>query len=358
MRAVTSPDKKIRLIVADDSALMRKALRLLIDSTDDIELIAAARDGEDAIIKARELKPDVICMDINMPRMDGITALQYITDEKICPVIMLSSLTTEGAVTTFECLELGAFDYVAKPDGTVSAELSIIADELLAKIRAAAHSNSIRRSFKQLQKNSYTQIAPQETKALSTAITQAVVIGISTGGPSTIMEVLPLLPQDLPAPVFLVQHMPPTFTSTFAQRLNNACQIKVVEAESGMIVEAGCCYLARGGMHLTLYKKGDGTVLIRTPRTPQTLFVPSVNITMESVLSIYGKNTIGVLMTGIGDDGAEQMVAIRQSGGYTIAESEESCIVFGMPREAIERGGACEVLPAWEIAEAIKRRLK
>lgn len=357
--------KPIRVLVADDSALMRRTLRHLIESDPELELIGAARDGDDVVQKARELRPDVISMDINMPKLDGISALQIIVEENICPVVMLSSLTQKSAITTFECLELGAFDYVGKPDGTVSSDLGIVARELILKLKAAAGVGTLRRTGRQRremrEKMSPAKAAPStgpEPSRLKRSSTfKAIAIGISTGGPATIMEVLPQLPRDIDAAVFLVQHMPVSFTNSFARRLNEACELKVVEAEAGMEVQPGHCYVARGDAHLTLYRKLTGQVVIRMPTTPATLFVPSVNVMMDSVLAVYGSDTIGVLMTGIGDDGADQMVRIKQAGGYTIAESEESCVVFGMPREAIERDGACEVRPSWDIAKTILKRL-
>lgn len=355
---------KIRVLVADDSALMRRTLRHVIESEPEFELVGVARDGEDAVQKAREFSPDVISMDINMPKTDGVTALQMIVEEDICPVVMLSSLTQKGAVTTFECLELGAFDYVGKPDGTVSSDLGKVANELVAKLKAAASAGTFRRNGKHRRQMRQGILrdgpaVPSQERLCATkhAAFKAIAIGISTGGPGTIMEVLPQIPQGIGGAVFLVQHMPVSFTNAFARRLNDACDLNVVEAESGMEVQPGYCYVARGDAHLTLYKKLTGQVLIRTPTTPQTLFVPSVNVMMQSVLGVYGRDTIGVLMTGIGDDGADQMLQIKQAGGYTIAESEESCVVYGMPREVIERGGACEVRPSWEIAKAVMRKL-
>ena len=336
----------------------------MIESDPEFELIGAARDGEDVVQKARELKPDVISMDINMPKLDGVTALQMIVEENICPVVMLSSLTHKGAVTTFECLELGAFDYVGKPDGTVSSDLGSVARELILKLKAAAGVGTLQRTGKQRRERRQEIISSKPTQ-LGTSLDhpkqvgtfKAIAIGISTGGPATIMEVLPQIPSSLHGAVFLVQHMPVSFTNTFARRLNDACDLEVVEVEAGMEVQPGYCFVARGDSHLTLYRKLTGQVFIRTPTMPQTLFVPSVNVMMESVLAVYGRDTIGVEMTGIGDDGADQMVRIKEAGGYTIAESEESCVVYGMPREVIERGGACEVRPSWEIAKAVLRRL-
>jgi len=344
----------IRVLVADDSALMRQTLKRVISAELGMEIAGIARDGEDAVAKARDLRPDVITMDINMPKLDGITALQMILEDKICPVVMVSSLTQRGAMTTIECLELGAFDFVAKPDGTVSSNLGAVAGELVSKVRAAAAAGVLQR----VGRNRARRLASRERVETPVARWQtkgpiAVAIGISTGGPATLSEVLPLLPADLPASVFLVQHMPASFLTAFARRLDEHCPLKVVEAHAGMAVQAGCCYVAPGGLHLCPHHKTNGDIVIRTPSQPKTLFVPSVNVMMQAVLETYGANTVGVLMTGIGDDGADQMVRIRQAGGVTIAESEETAVVYGMPREAFERGGADIVAPHYEVAQKI-----
>jgi two-component system chemotaxis response regulator CheB len=351
---------RIRVLVADDSALMRQTLKRIIAASADLDLVGLARDGEDAVAKARELRPDVVSMDINMPKLDGVTALQMILREKICPVVMVSSLTQKGAATTFECLELGAFDFVAKPDGTVSSNMGVVADELIRKLKAAASRGIISR----LQRNRERRQPATPLRATFENVTRqrAVAIGISTGGPATLQDVLPLIPADVPASLFLVQHMPPAFVASFSKRLDEHCSLKVVEARSGMRVEPSVCYVAPGGMHLCLHRKMTGDVVIRTPTTPATLFMPSVGVMMESVLNAYGKDTVGVLMTGIGDDGADQMVAIKQAGGYTIAESQETAVVYGMPREAVERGGACVVAPSHqipgEIVKAVRRTIE
>lgn len=346
--------KLIRVLVADDSALMRQTLKRLISAEPGMEVSAVARDGEDAVAKARELRPDVVTMDINMPKLDGITALQMILEEKICPVVMVSSLTQRGAITTFECLELGAFDFVAKPDGTVSSDMGSVASELVSKIRAAAASGVLQRVHKnRARRLSSRERVETRVSRWQTGAPVGIAIGISTGGPATLSEVLPLLPADLPAAVFLVQHMPASFLSAFAHRLNDNCALNVVEARAGMQVREGTCYVAPWGLHLSPYRRSNGDIVIRTPAQPHTLFVPSVNVMMEAALAAYGANTVGVLMTGIGDDGADQMVRIRQAGGITIAESEETAVVFGMPREAIERGGADIVAPHYEVAQHI-----
>jgi two-component system chemotaxis response regulator CheB len=346
----------IRVLIADDSALMRNLLTRLLSKAPEIELVATARDGEDAVKKALDLRPDVVTMDINMPKLDGITAMQMIVNEKICPVIMLSSLTQQGALETFECLQLGAFDFVAKPDGTVSAHLESVADDLIAKIRAAAAAGVARRPR---PRPSLAAAAPlRQTDAPDPGDHYAVAIGISTGGPGTISSLLPYLPADLPAAIFLVQHMPAAFIEAYVARLQKECAIQVVAAEAGARVAPGVCYVGANDLHLCVYRKRSGEVVLRTPSQPITLFVPGVNVMMESVLAAYGSKTIGVLMTGIGDDGADQMVQIRKAGGWTIAESQESCVVFGMPAQAIQRGGAEFVLPSWEIADKVVRLLK
>jgi len=344
-------------LVADDSALMRQTLKRIITASDDFDLVGLARDGEDAVAKARELRPDVVSMDINMPKLDGVTALQLILEEKICPVVMVSSLTQKGTTTTFECLELGAFDFVAKPDGTVSSNMGAVADELMSKLKAAAVRGVISKDRRSREvrapyKPSLPATFPNSNR------TMAIAIGISTGGPATLQDVLPHIPGDVPASVFLVQHMPPAFIASFAKRLDDNCPLKVVEACSGMVVEPGVCYVGAGGMHLCPHRRLTGDVVIRTPTTPVTLFMPSVSVMMESVLKVYGADTVGVLMTGIGDDGADQMVAIKQAGGHTIAESEQTAVVFGMPREAIERGGACVVAPSHQVAGEILRAVR
>ncbi|HCF48641.1 MAG TPA: chemotaxis response regulator protein-glutamate methylesterase [Syntrophomonas sp.] len=342
----------IRVLIADDSALMRKTLKRILENDAEIEVVAAARDGNDVVEKAREYRPDVITMDVNMPGQDGITALQYIVHEKICPVIMVSSLTQEGAATTFEALELGAFDFIGKPGGTVSSNMDNVAGELLKKIRLAASIKQNGRAADQLfrsrKKPELKLKAPPTSK-----MHKAVAMGISTGGPKVIYEVLPLLPPDLNASLFLVQHMPVNFTATFVRRLNESCQLEVVEAQAGMKVEKGALYVGSGGRHLNLVKNSGGDVLIRLASKPDHLFMPSVSIMMDSVLGVYGSRTVGVIMTGMGSDGADSMVNIRKAGGITIAESEESAIVFGMPGETIKRGGAEIVAPIWDIAGEI-----
>lgn len=385
----------IRVLIVDDSALMRKRLREILMADPDIEVIATARDGLDGVNKARELRPDVVTMDINMPGLDGISALQILVKEAVCPVIIVSSLSQEGALITLEAMELGAFDFVGKPGGTISLNLAEVSAELIAKVHAASEKRVMRRLKRQaarlqeqeaegaaaprrstraetprasrLERASRAErperLGVSRTDYDSTAITDsesvtfAVTIGISTGGPKTILDVLPLLPANLGAPVFIVQHMPPAFTSSFAERLNKISIIPVMEAVAGETVYNNVAYLAKGGQHLLLRRNNTGKISLRLSTVPPNLFVPSVDVMMESVFSLFGENMVSVLMTGMGCDGAATMVRVRKAGGYTIAESEETAIVYGMPREAIERGGADIVLPSYQIADAIIRKI-
>lgn len=353
--------KKIKVLICDDSALMRRSLKKIIESDPDLEVVGTARDGEDSVNKARQMRPDVVTMDVNMPGMDGITALQIIVNEGIAPVLMVSSLTQEGAVATFESMALGAFDYVPKPGGTVTVQMGPVAPEMIKKIKAAVQPGVMRKlTRKCLSPTEKLSQIRHRHKRIRRAIAsvrgpgfKAIALGISTGGPKTLFDVLPFLPADLPAAVFLVQHMPGPFIASYARRIDNHCLMHCVEVEPGMIAEPGTIYLARGGFHLMLYRNPNGKILIRTPKKPDHTFIPSVDIMMNSVLEIFGADTVGVLMTGMGKDGAEAMVNIRQAGGITIAESEESAIVFGMPGEAIAMGGAEIIAPSWDIAEQI-----
>jgi len=360
---------KTRVLIADDSALMRRTIRKLLEGTGHIDVVSTARDGMDVIEKAEQFKPDVITLDINMPRMDGLTALKKLIRKDIAPIIMVSSLTQEGAETTIKALEIGAFDCVGKPEGTVTSNMDSVAKQLERKISEAVSSGIMRRlkgeasgRIKETRPRvSSTRAKPlvstKKEKTPQKSRFRAIAIGISTGGPKTIFDVLPKFPKTLNASVFLVQHMPNNFTATFAQRLDKNCPMRCVEARSGMAVEPGVIYLGRGGYHLNVVKKRSGEVVLRTPMRPDHLFIPSVDIMMQSVLGVYGADTVGIIMTGMGDDGANSMVDIRKAGGLTIAESKESAIVWGMPGEAVERGGAEFVQPSWNIANTMLNKI-
>ncbi|SPF45543.1 Chemotaxis response regulator protein-glutamate methylesterase [Candidatus Desulfosporosinus infrequens] len=367
----------IRVLIVDDSAMMRRAIKQILETDSSILVVGSARDGEDALKKDEELSPDVITMDINMPVMDGVTSMMHLLEQHpAVRIIMLSSLTQDGAMTTFEALELGAFDYVAKPSGTVSANLHVIGKELVEKVKIAAQTKRNRRQtrerfspIKQSAKQPVKQQQPVAVKKTElktqimdglSAFRKIVVIGVSTGGPATLMEIIPELPADLDATVIIVQHMPPTFTGSFAKRLDENSRLKITEGKAGDVLTKGCAYVAPGGIHLVIRKNlARDEWLIRLTTLPEeTLFTPSVDVTMKSIVEVFGRRTVGVLLTGMGSDGADGMVAIRQAGGVTIAEDESTAVVFGMPREAIERGGAEIVVPSYQVAKEILKAIK
>jgi len=354
--------RKIGVLVVDDSALMRKYIKQIINEEPDMTVLDTARDGQEAVEKAISLKPQVITMDINMPRMDGITALQYIMAQAPCPVVMLSSLTQKGALATFEALELGAVDFISKPDGTVSQEIFKIKEEIKAKVRAAAKSRrpaKFRSERKKVVREK--KDAPIKTSTVPVNIERVVIIGVSTGGPRTLMDILPLLPPDFPAPVMVVQHMPAGFTAPFAQRLNQYCQLRVKEAANGDVLEQGVIYVAKGGYHLkaSRFQANKGVKLFLSREPKDSLFMPSVNVTMESFCKALGpERLVAVLLTGLGDDGADMMLQIHLGGGVTIAESEETAVVWGMPREAYLRGGVQHLVPSYQVAGCIVEALK
>ena len=348
-------DKK-KVVVVDDSAFMRRHLKQMIESDPLLVVIDTAKNGEEAVAKTKQLKPDVITLDVNMPTMDGLTALTYIMLECPTPTIVVSSLTQEGALTTFEALELGAVDFVSKPSGTISLDIEDLTVEIVSKIKSA-----LRAKLRMNRANRRTgQLRPKPVRPpqpiLPIGPELVVAIGVSTGGPRTLSEILPDLPADLPATVLLVQHMPPPFTASFAQRLNGDCQMQVKEAKQGDPIVPGVVYVAKGGYQLTVNPNpiGKGSLLRLGMGTSDQLFCPSVNVLFTSVAKLFGRRAVGVLLTGMGDDGADGMVKIRNAGGITIAESEESAIIFGMPAEAIKRGGAEIVAPANRIAKEIQ----
>ncbi|MEW6662889.1 MAG: protein-glutamate methylesterase/protein-glutamine glutaminase [Bacillota bacterium] len=353
--------RTIRVLIVDDSALMRKYITEILTEDPEIEVVGCARDGQEAVRLAGELEPDVITMDINMPRMDGLTALQYIMNTRPVPVIVLSSLAKKGELVTFEALELGAVDCIEKPGGTVSVGIAKIGQEIRMKVKAAASANT-RAAARTLRRNEQPQknhAVPLPTLARSSK--KLIVIGVSTGGPKTLVEILPGLPPDLPAAVLVVQHMPGSFTRAFANRLNNICRMRVMEAVDGQAIEAGQILVAPGDYHLKVERRlGTETLRVRLSSEPSdALYRPSVAIAMESALrAAGGQKLVAVLLTGMGDDGAQAMVNIKQAGGTTIAEAEETAVVWGMPREAIMRGGAGIVAPSYRIAGEITRAVQ
>lgn len=345
----------IRLLIVDDSALMRRQLTTLFQDQADF-VIRQARNGKEAVQENRDFLPDVVTLDINMPEMDGITALSLIMAERPVPVVMVSSLTEKGALATFEALNLGAVDYIAKPGGTISLSIGAIKDELLAKVRTAARARLKGRSpikglAQRLREEREKPITRPVAVRRGVAGEGLVVIGVSTGGPRTLEDILPLLPVDYPWPVLVAQHMPAAFTKSFAERLNALCQLSVVEVASPLAIETGTIYIAKGGADMLVVQRAGKTTVIPKPEAREFLWHPSVELLGRSTLEHYDPaRVVAVMLTGMGYDGADAFTEVRKRGGRTIAESEETAVVFGMPAELIERGGASVVLPLNRIA--------
>ncbi|WP_245907847.1 protein-glutamate methylesterase/protein-glutamine glutaminase [Neomoorella humiferrea] len=338
---------------------MRRVIRQILEGAPDIEVVDVARDGQEGVEKAITLQPDVVTLDINMPHMDGLTALQHITSKTTAKVVMISSLTQEDALITFEALELGAVDFIAKPDGTISLGISRLADEIIGKVRAAARARVRRRTPGRKVPRVEKKVAEKPGAAASVAgLDWVVMIGVSTGGPRTLEDILPHLPGDLPAGVVVVQHMPPRFTASLAQRLDQYSKLHICEAQEGMKLSNGLAVIAPGGYHLMFRRQGSGLTCCLSLKPEDAQFRPSVDVTLHALMKAYDpRRTIGVLLTGMGDDGAEAMVELRRRGGWTVAESEETAVVWGMPRAAIERGGADVVAPSYQIADIIRRKV-
>jgi two-component system chemotaxis response regulator CheB len=345
----------IKLLIVDDSALMRRQLTTLFQGEADF-MIRQARNGKEALEENRDFQPDVITLDINMPEMDGITALSLIMAERPVPVVMVSSLTEKGALATFEALNLGAVDYIAKPGGTISLSIGDIKDELVAKVRAAARAkvkgkSSVRGLAQRLREEREKPVQRPVAVRRSVAGDGLVVVGVSTGGPRTLEDILPLLPADYPWPVLVAQHMPAAFTKSFAERLDALCALRVVEVASPQSIEAGTVYIAKGGADMLVVQRAGKLTVIPKPETKEFLWHPSVELLGRSVLEHYDPSrVVAVMLTGMGHDGADAFTQIKKRGGRTIAESEATAVVFGMPAELIERGGASMVLPLEKIA--------
>lgn len=336
----------IRVLVVDDSTIMRRLLTDLLQADPEIEVIDTARDGQEAIDKAAALKPDVITLDIEMPRMDGLTALHHIMREDPRPVVMVSAMDKREADITMKALAMGAVDFVSKTSASISLDMDQVQGELITKVKGAARARVHRPS---------RSLSPVLGVPLVTPIPgmHCLVIGASTGGPGAITKVVSGLPRNLPAAVLVVVHMPAGFTGSFAQRLNWFTSLEVREAEHGDSLVLGRILVAPGGKHLRVR---DGRVHL--DEEPPVNFVrPSVDVTMETVAREFGKRSRGVLLTGMGADGANGLKRIKEAGGPTIAQDEDTSIIYGMPKAAVELGAASQVLPLESIAAAVVRGL-
>ncbi|WP_110961885.1 chemotaxis response regulator protein-glutamate methylesterase [Acidovorax sp. ST3] len=356
--------RKIRVIVVDDSALVRSLLSEIINRQRDMECIGTANDPLVAREMIRELDPDVITLDVEMPRMDGIDFLGRLMRLRPTPVVMISTLTERGAEVTMKALELGAVDFVAKPRVGLASGLNDLAAQIVDKIRVAA--------VAQVRRAPARDVAPAAGSAGSAAVAHAapaagllgrlsteklICIGASTGGTEAIKEVLVQMPADSPA-IVITQHMPPGFTTSFAARLNGLCQITVKEAVNGERILPGHAYIAPGGTQFHVARSGANYVAVVDDGPPVNRHKPSVEVLFKSAAAVVGRNAFGIMLTGMGNDGAVAMREMKDAGSYNYVQDEATCIVFGMPREAIAHGAADEVLPLGQIAPALIARLR
>jgi two-component system chemotaxis response regulator CheB len=349
----------IRVVVVDDSALVRSLLKTFIDRQADMQCVGTAADPFAAREVIRELSPDVVTLDIEMPRMDGLEFLSRLMKLRPTPVVMVSTLTERGAEATMRALELGAVDFVSKPRLGVAEGLNQLAEEICDKIRAAARSRIHRR----VQPAAASAAPDPETpstpapRALGRLSTEKLIfIGASTGGTEATREVLMSLPPDSPA-VLITQHMPPGFTRSYAARLNSLCKLTVREATDGERLLPGHAYLAPGGFHLSVERSGANYIARVRDGEPVNRHKPSVEVLFESAARVAGPNAFGVMLTGMGADGARAMKLMRDAGAYNICQDEATCVVFGMPREAIAQGAANEVLPLPRIGARLMEQL-
>ncbi|HJT70700.1 MAG TPA: chemotaxis response regulator protein-glutamate methylesterase [Terriglobales bacterium] len=340
----------VRVLVVDDSALMRKLIPQIIETDPSIQVVGTAMDGNFGLKKIAELKPQVITLDLEMPGMGGLDMLKEIMRRHRLPVIVVSSHSTAGAAVTLKALSLGAFDFVAKP-ADVTSRMQESARDLIAKIKAAAQSRGI-----QITSPEEQPAASRRKKAgsVSGSPTKVVAIGVSTGGPQSLQYVLSQLPPDFPGCIVVVQHMPEGFTEMFARRLDECTSLRIKEAQSGDILQPGRVLVCPGSRHLKVKRLplGDVAVLSDEPRVNGHR--PSADVLFKSVAEEFGPRAVGVIMTGMGDDGANGLGFLKAAGGMTIAQSEQSCVVFGMPKAAIERGHAMRVIDLDAMAAALQ----
>jgi two-component system, chemotaxis family, protein-glutamate methylesterase/glutaminase len=339
----------IRVLVVDDSAFMRKAISMLLEEDREIEVVGTARDGLEAIEKRKELNPDVMTLDVEMPRMDGITALKQIMKEDPLPVLMLSSLTVEGAHATVDALAAGAVDFIPKQLSYVSMDISKIKQDLITKIKAIAHRKT---KFTSQPISNKIHLSRRST-ALGRSNARIVLIGISTGGPFSLQKVIPSLSEEFPLPIAIVQHMPPLFTKSLAERLDSISRVEVCEAEDGMELMGGKVFIAPGGLHLKFRREGTKVLLVTTKAPLETLHHPSVDVMFSSAYDIFGDRILAAIMTGMGKDGLEGAKLIKSAGGKILAQSEDTCVVYGMPKAIVDANLADAIIPLEDMASAI-----
>jgi two-component system chemotaxis response regulator CheB len=344
---------KIRVLVVDDSLFMRRMMSDLLSRDPELEVVGTARDGQEGLEQARQLKPDVITLDVEMPVMDGITMLERLMAEQPTPVVMVSSLTQEGAEITLRCLERGAVDFVPKPSGAVSLDLYKVSSQIIEKVKAAARVPRHRLTLTQGQRLPTHQDGGRKPSGLphrERGDAPLVVIGASTGGPRALSTLISQLPQELVAPMLIIQHMPEGFTRSFAERLDRLSHLHVREAQEGDRLQPGIAYLAPGGVHLRLQPDGR---LHLSQEPPLHGVRPAVDITLLSIAEHYRGKVVVAILTGMGSDGAMGVRMLHAKGARILAEDESSCVVFGMPRAAIQTGCVHRVVPIEQMANAL-----
>jgi two-component system chemotaxis response regulator CheB len=341
---------------------MRKLLGDILSADPRINVVGTAKDGTDGLAKVKTLSPDVVTLDVEMPNKDGLTVLGELMKTHPLPVIMVSSLTQEGAQTTLKALSLGCVDFVSKPSGSISMDIKEVAAELISKVIMAKGAR-VRPSLALSKKDTEnTKILPFFSRGASPfkgGRRELIVIAASTGGPVALQQLLSKLPGDFPVPIVITQHMPKDFTSSFAKRLDSLSALSVIEGEEGMDLKAGCAVLAPGGSHLIVKRRLNGIPYCGLSDAPPVLSVkPSANIMFLSAADEFGGKVVGIVLTGMGRDGAEGAVALHAKGAYIIAESQETCVVYGMPKAAVEAGIVDELLPLNEIPDALLKSVK
>ncbi|HXY78113.1 MAG TPA: chemotaxis response regulator protein-glutamate methylesterase [Candidatus Acidoferrales bacterium] len=341
----------IRVLVVDDSAFMRTALSRMITSEPDMAVAGTAGCGSEALSQIASLDPDVVTLDVEMPGLGGLETLRRIMADFPRPVIMISSLTERGAEITLDALSAGAFDYVPKHLSSASLDIAHVRQDVVAKIRAATLSR-LRKGLALHRKPACSSALESRT---ATSVSPTIVaLGTSTGGPKALQEILPMLPRDLPVPVLIVQHMPPGFTAPFAQRLNSLCSVTVRQAAEQEPILPGVVYVAPAGMHMTVERCSESSAVVCLDTQPvNCLHMPSVDVLMKSVAKSYGSSAMGIILTGMGSDGAQGMKAIQREGGLTVGQDEASCIVYGMPRACAEMGILSRVVPLSQVVAQI-----
>jgi len=348
--------KKVRVLVVDDSAFYRQSMTSMLSSAPQVEIIGTARDGADAIMLVTKHRPDVITLDLEMPNVNGFVFLRWLMENTPTPVIVVSSQSDQASV--FKALELGAVDFLAKPTPRASWRIMEIRDELIAKVRAVAFVPIDRLISKAVSTHGPSvSFKMSDLKVVNRADTiQLVAIGASTGGPTAVQSIIGGLPEDFPVPVVVTQHMPPGFTQYFAERLDKLSQVTVREAHHGDWMESGTVYICPGGFHMTFKHAEQGILIQLHEKQESDRYVPSVDRMFSSATEVYGGQVLGVILTGMGNDGRIGMRKIKEAGGQTLAESEETAVVFGMPKEAIAEGVVDQILPLPQIpAEIVKR---